>query len=89
MDAAPRRMPLVRRALKAILGVYARLYHHLEFEEFENVPPRGPAIVVVNHTSRFTNNSCLIGPPTNFVNHGVQSKDRAATLRFAAQSLHQ
>jgi len=44
-------MPRVRRIIKAVLAVYLHLYHHLEIEGMENVPPRGPAIVVVNHAS--------------------------------------
>jgi 1-acyl-sn-glycerol-3-phosphate acyltransferase len=44
-------MPLARRILKAILGIYLHLYHRLEVEGMENVPARGPAIVVVNHAS--------------------------------------
>lgn len=44
-------MPLTRRLIKPILAAYLRLYHHLELEGFENVPARGPLIVVVNHAS--------------------------------------
>jgi 1-acyl-sn-glycerol-3-phosphate acyltransferase len=44
-------MPLARRIIKPLLGAYLRLYHRMEVEGFENVPPRGPAIVVVNHAS--------------------------------------
>src|SRR6266567_5942898 len=49
--APPRRMPLTRRIIKPILAAYLRLYHHLELEGFDNVLPRGPLIVVVNHAS--------------------------------------
>src|SRR5579859_5911799 len=44
-------MPRVRRIIKAVLAVYLHLYHHLEIEGMENVPPSGPLIVVVNHAS--------------------------------------
>jgi 1-acyl-sn-glycerol-3-phosphate acyltransferase len=50
-DGPPVPMPLARRIVKAILGVYLHLYHHLEVEGMEYVPARGPAIVVVNHAS--------------------------------------
>jgi 1-acyl-sn-glycerol-3-phosphate acyltransferase len=49
--APPRRMPLTRRIIKPVLKAYLRLFHHLETEGFENVPARGPLIVVVNHAS--------------------------------------
>lgn len=44
-------MPRTRRIIKPILRAYLRLYHHLELEGYENVLPRGPAIVVLNHAS--------------------------------------
>ena len=44
-------MPLTRRIIKPFLAAYLRLYHHLEIEGFEHLPPRGPLIVVVNHAS--------------------------------------
>jgi 1-acyl-sn-glycerol-3-phosphate acyltransferase len=50
-DAPPPRMPLTRRLIKPILAAYLHLYHHLEMEDYENVPARGPLIVVVNHAS--------------------------------------
>lgn len=45
------KMPLPRRLAKAVLGPYMRLVHHLRLEDMHNVPPRGPAIVVMNHAS--------------------------------------
>lgn len=45
------KMPLPRRAAKAVLGPYMRLVHHLRLEDMHNVPARGPAIVVMNHAS--------------------------------------
>ncbi|HEY0419465.1 MAG TPA: lysophospholipid acyltransferase family protein, partial [Acetobacteraceae bacterium] len=48
---AAKRLPLVRRILKAILGPLMRAYFHLSLEDGFNVPPRGPAIVVTNHAS--------------------------------------
>ena len=47
----PERLPLVRRIAKLILGPYLRLYHGLEMHGFENVPPGGPVLVIVNHAS--------------------------------------
>ena len=40
-----------RLALRTILGVYLRTYHHLRFEGAEHLPPHGPAFVVLNHAS--------------------------------------
>ena len=37
--------------LRAVLGVYMRLYHRLELHGAERLPSRGPAIVLVNHAS--------------------------------------
>jgi 1-acyl-sn-glycerol-3-phosphate acyltransferase len=42
---------LTRRVIKSILGVYMRLYHRLEMQDGENLPPRGPAIIALNHAS--------------------------------------
>jgi len=37
--------------VRAILGVYMRLYHRLELQGAENLPTSGPALVVINHAS--------------------------------------
>lgn len=50
-DPRPRRIPFARRLAKAVLGPYMRAFHHLKLEDPHNVPPRGPAIVVLNHAS--------------------------------------
>jgi len=47
----PRSKPLVRRVVRAVLGVYMRLYHRLELQGAEHLPPSGPALVVINHAS--------------------------------------
>jgi 1-acyl-sn-glycerol-3-phosphate acyltransferase len=41
----------MRRVARAILGLYMRLYHRLEMQGGTNLPPRGPALVVINHAS--------------------------------------
>ena len=45
------RPSLLRRVVRAILAVYMRLYHGLELQGAEVLPPRGPAIVLLNHAS--------------------------------------
>jgi 1-acyl-sn-glycerol-3-phosphate acyltransferase len=50
-SARARSMPLSRRVVKAILGPYMRLFHGLRLEGAENMPARGPLIVVLNHAS--------------------------------------
>jgi 1-acyl-sn-glycerol-3-phosphate acyltransferase len=44
-------MSPARRVVRAILAAYMRLYHRLELQGGENLPARGPAIVVINHSS--------------------------------------
>jgi len=43
--------PPIRRVVRAILGVYMRLYHRLELQGAEHLPRSGPALVVINHAS--------------------------------------
>jgi 1-acyl-sn-glycerol-3-phosphate acyltransferase len=50
-QAPPRRVPLVRRVIKAVIGPYLRAYHGLELLGTEHIPARGPALVVINHAS--------------------------------------
>jgi 1-acyl-sn-glycerol-3-phosphate acyltransferase len=47
----PRPLAWPRRLVKVVVGPYMRLYHHLELVGGENVPPRGPVIVLTNHAS--------------------------------------
>jgi 1-acyl-sn-glycerol-3-phosphate acyltransferase len=44
-------MPLLRRVLKGIVGVFLRPYHRLELLDGENLPPHGPAMILLNHAS--------------------------------------
>jgi 1-acyl-sn-glycerol-3-phosphate acyltransferase len=45
------REPWLRRAVKRVLRVYMRLWHRLEVQGLEHLPPRGPALVLLNHAS--------------------------------------
>jgi 1-acyl-sn-glycerol-3-phosphate acyltransferase len=45
------REPLLRRALKFAMSLYLRPYHRLEAEGLDNLPQRGPVLVVLNHAS--------------------------------------
>jgi 1-acyl-sn-glycerol-3-phosphate acyltransferase len=47
----PRKTPPLRRLIKAVLGLYMRPYHQLELRGAENIPPRGPVLVLLNHAS--------------------------------------
>jgi 1-acyl-sn-glycerol-3-phosphate acyltransferase len=48
---APAPAPLDRRLIKAFLSVYMLPYHRLELAGGDNIPPRGPVLVVLNHAS--------------------------------------
>src|SRR5579859_3824274 len=45
------RMPVLRRLVKGAIAAYMRPYHRLELRGGENLPPHGPAIVLLNHAS--------------------------------------
>src|SRR5579864_7960076 len=45
------RTPLLRRLVKGAIAAYMRPYHRLELQGGENLPPHGPAIVLLNHAS--------------------------------------
>jgi len=42
---------LQRRILKAVGRPYMRVWHHLRVEGMDRLPPHGPALVMINHTS--------------------------------------
>jgi 1-acyl-sn-glycerol-3-phosphate acyltransferase len=50
-SAGPPSLPFARRFIKVVLGPYMRVFHALELQGAEHIPPRGPAIVVLNHAS--------------------------------------
>jgi len=45
------RPSLLRRVVRVILALYFRVYHRLELQGAEVLPPSGPAIVLLNHAS--------------------------------------
>jgi 1-acyl-sn-glycerol-3-phosphate acyltransferase len=45
------REPLLRRLARRALRGYMRLWHGLQLEGVEHLPPRGPALVLLNHAS--------------------------------------
>src|SRR5439155_1668592 len=73
--APAKRTPFTRRLVKAILAPYMRLYHGLEFQGAEHLPPRGPAIVVLNHGILLD-----VGPAFRF-EPGTDAADAAERIR--------
>lgn len=47
----PPAIPLLRRLIKGGIAAYMRPFHRLELRDGQNLPPRGPAIVLLNHAS--------------------------------------
>ncbi len=39
------------RFISFVLGIYFRLYHHLEFQGLEHIPTHGPLLITINHLS--------------------------------------
>ena len=51
MGSVGGRQPFAWRVIKAVLGPYARAWHALQLEGRENLPPHGPALLLLNHAS--------------------------------------
>ncbi len=58
----PRLAPLKRLA-KLVLGVYMRAWHGMRVHGLENLPPRGPALVLVNHASMLDVTALMVADP--------------------------
>lgn len=63
IEPAPRRMPFLRRLLKPIMAAYLRPYHKLDGRGLDNLPPRGPAIILLNHASLLDVPSLMVLDP--------------------------
>jgi 1-acyl-sn-glycerol-3-phosphate acyltransferase len=85
--SAPVRLPFTRRLIKAILGPYMRLFHALELQGLENVPARGPAIVVLNHASLLDVPALMVLDP--FPNTATVVKASMFKVPIVSWFLHQ
>src|SRR6266516_2747730 len=85
--ARPQAMPFVRRFIKAVLGPYMRLFHGLEMQGTELLPPRGPAIIVLNHASLLDVPALMVLDP--FPNTATVVKASMFKVPIVSWFLHQ
>jgi 1-acyl-sn-glycerol-3-phosphate acyltransferase len=79
--------PLLRRVIKAIMRLYLVPYHHLELQGGENLPARGPALVVINHASLLDVPALMVLDPYPYTATVVKSS--MFTLPFIGWILRQ